>query len=161
MWIKFVENRRSTQTILDVARSVAEQNTELLDKEINLKAVNDEVVTKDNKVRLNIYYDEVSQAADIVKEIDELINSSTCPIDKETKDKDRAMRKLLARARCDYNIKITNDGKGGGYYLPTAKESIQLAKNNKREDKKAVSIFRNHKGNKALEEDYRTERIKE
>lgn len=82
-------------------------------------------------------------------------------IDKETKDKDRAMRKLLARARCDYNIKITNDGKGGGYYLPTAKESIQLAKNNKREDKKAVSIFRNHKGNKALEEDYRTERIKE
>ena len=82
-------------------------------------------------------------------------------IDKETKDKDRAMRKLLARARCDYNIKITNDGKGGGYYLPTAKESIQLAKNNKREDKKAVSIFRNHKGNKALEEDYRIGRIDE
>ena len=82
-------------------------------------------------------------------------------IDKDTIDKDRSMRKLLARARCDYNIKITNDGKGGGYYLPTAKESIQLAKNNKREDKKAVSIFRNHKGNKALEEDYRTERIKE
>ena len=82
-------------------------------------------------------------------------------IDKDTKDKDRAMRKLLARARCDYNIKITNDGKGGGYYLPTAKESIQLAKNNKREDKKAVSIFRNHKGNKALEEDYRIGRIDE
>ena len=82
-------------------------------------------------------------------------------IDKDTIDKDRSMRKLLARARCDYNIKITNDGKGGGYYLPTPKESIQLAKNNKREDKKAVSIFRNHKGNKALEEDYRTERIKE
>ena len=80
-------------------------------------------------------------------------------IDKETKDKDRAMRKLLARARCDYNIKITNDGKGGGYYLPTAKESIQLAKNNKREDKKAVSIFRSQKGNKQLEEDYKTERI--
>lgn len=78
-----------------------------------------------------------------------------------TKDKDRAMRKLLARARCDFNIKITNDGKGGGYYLPTAKESIQLAKNNKREDKKAVSIFRSHKGNKALEEDYKTGRIDE
>lgn len=82
-------------------------------------------------------------------------------IDKDTIDKDRSMRKLLARARCDYNIKITNDGKGSGYYLPTAKESIQLAKNNKREDKKAVSIFRNHKGNKALEEDYRIGRIDE
>lgn len=82
-------------------------------------------------------------------------------IDKDTKDKDRSMRNLLKRARCDYNIKITNDGKGGGYYLPTPKESIQLAKNNKREDKKAVSIFRSHKGNKALEEDYRIGRIYE
>ncbi|MBR5303550.1 MAG: ATP-dependent helicase [Candidatus Gastranaerophilales bacterium] len=94
--IKFVENRRSTQTILDVARTVAEQNAELLDKEINLKAVNDEVITKDNKVRLNIYYDEVSQALDIVKEIDELINSSSCPIDKETKEKDYSQIAILS-----------------------------------------------------------------
>ena len=94
--IKFIENRRSTQTILDVARTVAEQNTELLDKEINLKAVNDEVIAKDNKVRLNIYYDEVSQALDIVKEIDELINSSNCPIDKDTKEKDYSQIAILS-----------------------------------------------------------------
>ena len=94
--IKFVENRRSTQTILDVARSVAQQNTELLDKEINLKAVNDEVIAKDNKVRLNIYYDEVSQAIDIVKEIDELINSSNCPVDKKTKEKDYSQIAILS-----------------------------------------------------------------
>ena len=77
----------------------------------------------------------------------------------ETKDKDRAMRKLMQRAKIDYNIKITNDGKGEGYYIPTFKEYRELAKNNKREDKKAVSIFRSQKGNKQLEEDYKTERI--
>lgn len=80
-------------------------------------------------------------------------------IDKDTKDKDRSMRKLIARAKIDFNIQITNDGKGEGYYIPTFRESIQLAKNNKREDKKAVSIFRNNKGNKALSEDYKAERI--
>ena len=79
----------------------------------------------------------------------------------ETKDKDRAMRKLMQRAKIDYNIKITNDGKGEGYYIPTFKEYRELAKNNKRDDKKAVSIFRSQKGNKQLEEDYKTERITE
>ena len=80
-------------------------------------------------------------------------------INPDTVDKDRVMRKLLERAKLDYNIKITNDGDGEGYYIPTQKESMQLARNNKREDKKAVSIFRNNKGNKALSEDFRTERI--
>ena len=80
-------------------------------------------------------------------------------INPNTVDKDRAMRNLMARAKVDYNIKITNDGDGEGYYIPTPKESLQLARNNKREDKKAVSIFRNNKGNKALSEDYKAERI--
>lgn len=82
-------------------------------------------------------------------------------IGEENKDKDRAMRRLMQRAKIDYNIKITNDGKGDGYYIPTFKEYRDLAKNNKREDKKAVSIFRSQKGNKQLEEDYKTERITE
>lgn len=82
-------------------------------------------------------------------------------INPDVVDKDRLMRKLLARAKVDYNIKITNDGDGEGYYLPTFKESIQLARNNKREDKKAVSIFRNNKGNKALSEDYKAGRLNE
>lgn len=80
-------------------------------------------------------------------------------INPDTVDKDRVMRKLLARAKLDYNIKITNDGDGEGYYIPTPKESMQLARNNKREDKKAVSILRNNNGNKALSEDYKAERI--
>ena len=82
-------------------------------------------------------------------------------INLETVDKDRLMRKLLVRAKVDYNIKITNDGDGEGYYLPTFKESIQLAKNNNREDKKAISIFRSNKGNKALSEDYKAGRLNE
>ena len=82
-------------------------------------------------------------------------------IGKDAKDKDRAMRNLIARAKMDFNIKITNDGKGEGYYIPTFRDSIQLAKNNKREDRKAVSIFAGNKGNKALAEDYKNERIKE
>ena len=82
-------------------------------------------------------------------------------INLDTVDKDRVMRKLLARAKLDYNIKITNDGDGEGYYIPTLKESIQLARNNKREDKKAVSIFRNNKSNKALSEDYKAGRLNE
>ena len=82
-------------------------------------------------------------------------------IEKNVKDKDRAMRKFMHIAKMDFNIQITNDGKGEGYYIPTLKESIQLAKNNKREDRKAVSIFAGNKGNKALEEDYRAGRIDE
>lgn len=82
-------------------------------------------------------------------------------IDSETKDKDRAMRKLMHKAKVDYNIKITNDGKGEGYYIPTFKEYRDFVKNNKRESKKAISIFASNKGNKALEEDYRAGRINE
>jgi hypothetical protein len=67
----------------------------------------------------------------------------------------------MHRAKMDFNIQITNDGKGDGYYIPTFKESIQLAKNNKREDRTAVSIFAGNKGNTALEEDYRAGRIDE
>lgn len=49
---------------------------------------------------------------------------------------DRAMRKLIERVKVDYNIQITNECDGEGYYIPTQKESVQLARNNKREDKR-------------------------
>ena len=42
---------------------------------------------KDKKVRLNVYFDEVQQASDIVREIDELISSKECPIDEESGEK--------------------------------------------------------------------------
>lgn len=80
-------------------------------------------------------------------------------ISENTKDKDRAMRNLVARVKVDYNVQITNDCDGEGYYIPTHKESLQLARNNRREDKRAVTTFRNNKGNKALSEDYRAGRL--
>lgn len=80
-------------------------------------------------------------------------------IRQDCKDKDRAMRNLIARVKVDYNVKITNDGDGEGYYIPTAKESVQLARNNRREDRRAYTTFRNNKGNKALSEDYRAGRL--
>lgn len=80
-------------------------------------------------------------------------------IGNDVKDKDRAMRNLIARVKVDYNVRITNDGDGEGYYIPTLKESVQLARNNKREDKRAITTFKNNRGNKALSEDYQHGRI--
>lgn len=82
-------------------------------------------------------------------------------IGEDVKDKDRAMRNLIARVKVDYNIQITNDGDGEGYYIPTHKESVQLAKNNKRIKKHAISTLKNNKGNNALLEDYKHGRLEE
>lgn len=70
---------------------------------------------------------------------------------------DRAMRKLLERAKIDYSI--TNDGDGTGYYIPTKEEAVRLARNNAREDKRAISTFKGSKVNKALAEDYKHGRV--
>ena len=78
-------------------------------------------------------------------------------ISKDVIDKDRAMRIILEKARREYVI--LNDGRGGGYYRPTPRELIALAKSNKRESNRAVNVFASNKKAKALEEDYRHERI--
>lgn len=72
-------------------------------------------------------------------------------------DKDRAMRNILKKAKLDYSI--TNDGDGKGYYIPSKKDRRNLDKNNKREDKKAISTFKGNKVNKAIAEDYRVGRL--
>ena len=76
---------------------------------------------------------------------------------KSKEGQDRAMRKLLERAKIDYSI--TNDWDGQGYYIPTQKEAGRLDINNARIDKHAVSTFRGGKVNKALSEDYKHGRI--
>lgn len=101
--IKFIENRRSTQSILEVAKTVETSNSELLDNEINLKAVNQDILAQEKKVRLNIYYDEEQQATDIVKEIAELINSAQCPINKDTKEKDLSQIAILSTSKDELN----------------------------------------------------------
>ena len=78
-------------------------------------------------------------------------------IGKDVKDPDRAMRRLLGRAKVDYVI--LNDCRGEGYYRPTPAEQKELSRSNRREDKRAVKIFSGNKMAKALEEDYKHGRV--
>lgn len=84
------ENMRSTQTILDVAREIAKQDTNRL--EINpefsrfnitkdLTAKNEKTCQKDKKVRFYRYADAIQEYNEIVKEIEGIVNSPDCPLD--------------------------------------------------------------------------------
>lgn len=75
----------------------------------------------------------------------------------EVRDKDRAMRNLLEKAKLDYSI--TNDGDGKGYYRPTKEDAVRLEKNHNRERKKAISTLAGEKYNGATIEDYKHGRM--
>ena len=70
---------------------------------------------------------------------------------------DRAMRRLLEKARFDYAISNNQDGKG--YYRPTKADYDDLRRDVAREDKRARTIFATNKVKRALLEDFRTGRI--
>lgn len=85
------ENMRSTQSILDVARIISKQDARRL--EINpqfshfkiskdLIAKNEKTIQKDKKVRCIKYQTKEQEFIEIVSEIEKLINSHECPIDK-------------------------------------------------------------------------------
>ena len=76
-------------------------------------------------------------------------------------NQDRAMRRLLNRAKVDYNISITNDGDGKGYYRPTKSDLKLLSRNNNTSKKKAISSFVGNKVNVAMEDDFRHGRKEE
>ena len=80
---------------------------------------------------------------------------------KDEDNQDRAMRRLLNRARVDYNISITNDGDGKGYYRPTKSDIKLLSRNNNTSKKKAISSFIGNKVNVAMEDDFRHGRKEE
>ena len=80
---------------------------------------------------------------------------------KKKRDQDRAMRRLLNRARVDYSISITNDGDGKGYYRPTKSDLKLLSRNNNTSKKKAISSFVGNKVNVAMEEDIKHGRMEE
>lgn len=80
---------------------------------------------------------------------------------KDEDNQDRAMRRLLNRARVDYNISITNDGDGKGYYRPTKSDIKLLSRNNNTSKKKAISSFIGNKVNVAMEDDFRHGRMEE
>lgn len=84
------ENMRSTQSILDVARLVARQDVRRLEDNPKFKQYNidKELVAKnplitpfDKKVRCYKYVDTEQEFREIVREIDEIVNSEFCPKD--------------------------------------------------------------------------------
>ena len=86
------ENMRSSQNILNCAREIIKQDQSRLEinPEFSQFNISKKLISKnenfklDNpKVRCNIYYDQIQEYNDIVAEIDDLINSSDCPKDKE------------------------------------------------------------------------------
>lgn len=73
--------------------------------------------------------------------------------------KDRAMRRLVERARIDYTILNLSDGEG--YYRPSIEDIQDLQRYIRQEEKRAKATFRNLTNAKALYEDYRHGRIGE
>ena len=84
------ENMRSTQTILDTARKVVQQDAKRL--EVNPKfeqygvdkslvAKNEKITVKDKRVRLYGYADILQEFQEIVDEIEQIVNSKDCPVD--------------------------------------------------------------------------------
>lgn len=91
--------------------------------------------------------------------VDKCIEAGLIKADSARENQDRAMRKLLHRAKMDYCI--TNDGDGSGYYRPSKDDYQNLVKSNNREHKKAISTLGGLKTNKAMAEDYRVGRLDE
>lgn len=88
--ICLTENMRSTQSILDTARKIVEQDLKRLETNSNfakfnitkkLVAKNTDIISKDKQVRFYKYADILQEYQEIVDEIDTLINSENCPKD--------------------------------------------------------------------------------
>lgn len=73
-------------------------------------------------------------------------------IEDSVKDKDRAMRILVQKARIDHVI--LNISNGDGYYRVSRDDMQDLQRYIRQEEKRAKSAFRNIKRARALYEDY-------
>lgn len=125
------ENMRSTQSILDASRLVAIQDTRRLENNDDFKkyniskeliSKNPEVISKDKKVKLIEYVDDMQEYNSIVEEIENLINS------------DENMKSNLSKIAI---LTANNDDLNGFVERLTAK-GIPC------ELKTGISIFSNH-----------------
>lgn len=108
--ICLTENMRSTQPILDAARGVINQDPLSLVNTHSFKDMDGELVNKNliakNKdlqgittpVRFYKYADIMQEYTEIVNEIEALINSEECPMDKEGKEKAYSQIAILTRS---------------------------------------------------------------
>ena len=107
------ENMRSTQSILDAARAIIAQDPLSLINSHNFKdkdgedinkdliAKNEEITLKDKPVRFYKYADIMQEYTEIIKEIEELINSEACPKDKKTGEKKYSEIAILTRSNAE------------------------------------------------------------
>lgn len=107
------ENMRSTQSILDVSRAIIDQDplsltnsckfTDYEGKPIdkNLTAKNEEVIAKNKSVRFYTYADIMQEYIEIIKEIEELVNSDDCPKDKDSGEKKYSEIAILTRSNAE------------------------------------------------------------
>ncbi len=103
------ENMRSTQSILDIARKIAELDSRRLENNPKFKkynidksliAKNEDVIIKDKKVRLYRYADILQEYQKIVEEIVQLVNSPDCPVNKNG-EKNLAEIAILTRGNAE------------------------------------------------------------
>ena len=80
-------------------------------------------------------------------------------IDKNLKDKDRAMRNLVKKARIDWTILNLSDG--DGYYRPTHEDLLELRRYIRQEEKEEWRFLKNIKNAKMLYEDLMAGRLDE
>lgn len=80
-------------------------------------------------------------------------------IDRNVKDKDRAMRNLIEKARIDWTI--LNRADVGGYYRPTYDDLLDLRRYIRQEENRGKSIFKNLQNAKKLYEDLKAGRLNE
>ena len=106
--ICLTDNHRSTQEILDVSRALTKFDSNRLEDNPKFKKYN---ISKDliaqnielpkNKVRCYKYVDTMQEYNEIVKEIEELVFSDKCPIDKLTKEKKYSEIAILTRSNAE------------------------------------------------------------
>ncbi len=94
--ICLTENNRSAQNILDLSYKIVTQDSTRLENnrlfksyeiEKKLKAVNPDVIKKEQKIKRWQFGELVQEYNYIVEDIVNLINSSNCPVDKDTQEK--------------------------------------------------------------------------
>lgn len=80
-------------------------------------------------------------------------------IDNKAKDKDRAMRNLVKKARIDWTILNLSDG--DGYYRPTYDDLLDLRRYIRQEENRGKAVFKNIQNAKKLYEDLKAGRLNE
>lgn len=103
------ENMRSTQNILDISRAIVLQDSKRLEVnpkfqeykiDKNLISKNETLKDKNYQVQLNKYQNVLDEYCGIISKIEQIINSTQCPIDKEG-NKDLSQIAILTRSNAE------------------------------------------------------------